>query len=149
MNYRAGSIVLTLVFALMGVVAIYQATQFPQAGNDLGPAFFPTIISVLMLAFSAIVIVKSFLTKSEEKVEFNNKWIQLSSLILTVLFLILWGTFHDLFLLWVFLLSCGMFWGFQGWKVGNIRVLSTGLAIGAGVTLFVYLVFGLMIQLNF
>jgi len=84
-----------------------------------------------------------------EKVEFNNKLIQATSLILTVLFLILWGTFHKLFLLWVFLLSCGMFWGFQGWKVRSIRTLSIGLGIGSGVTLFVYLVFGMMIKLNF
>ncbi|MHB8155881.1 MAG: tripartite tricarboxylate transporter TctB family protein [Desulfocucumaceae bacterium] len=147
MNYRVGSIVLTSAFTLTGVMIIYQALQFPS-NEDLGPAFFPSAIAVLMLAFCAIVLLRSFRVKSE-KVEFNNKLIEAHSLIITVLFLILWGAFHDLFLLWVFLLSCGMFWGFQGWKVRNIKVLLTGLGIGSGVTLFVYLVFGVLINLNF
>jgi len=147
LNYKVGSIVLTSVFSLTGVMLIYLALQFPS-GENLGPAFFPIVISVLMLAFCGIVLLRSFRAKSE-KVEFNNKLIEARSLIITVLFLILWGTFHDLFLLWVFLLASGLFWGFQGWKVRDIKVLSTGLGIASGITLFVYIVFGVLINLNF
>lgn len=148
MNYRTGSMVLTLIFGLAGLAAIFQASEFPPAGNELGPAFFPTAIAVVMLAFCVIVLLRSFAAKPV-KVDFDNKGAMAIALVITVLFLILWATFHKFFFLWVFLMACGMFFGFQGWKVRNIKLLSTGLGLGAGITLFVYIVFGMLIKLNF
>lgn len=149
MDYRKGSIVLTLIFALIGLLAIFEGTKFPAGGrNDPGPAFFPILIAAIMVTVCAVVLIRSIASKPAE-VEFNNKGAVLFAVVLTVLFLVLWEYFHQLFLVWVFLLACGMYCGFQKGKLRDIRVLSTALGIAAGVTFFVYIMFDILIQLNF
>jgi len=60
-----------LLFIVIGVVAMVMAQKFPMGTSlRMGPGYFPTVLSGIMLAFGLYVLVRGLITS--EKIE--GKW---------------------------------------------------------------------------
>ena len=140
---------MNLFFILLEVVALQQVNQISVPGvGVVGPRFFPMVLVIAMLALSVIDLLRSFVTRME-RVPFENKKHILILFVLTLLLLVLWSFFHKQFFIWLFVFICGVFAGFQDWKINNIKMLLTGFGLAAGVTLFIYVLFAKIMMVNF
>lgn len=148
MGYRIGSIVLSLIFTLLGVGTLWQSSGIRNSDQELGPAFFPNILAVLVIVFGIIILVRAIMSKNEI-ISFDNKKQVFVTIGLTIAFFIAWSLAHSLYFLWMFCYIMGLYAYYKKPEIKNVKVLLTGLALAGGITIFIYYVFGVLIMVNF
>lgn len=135
------------VFALLSIVAIsYIVFARELSGpNLIDAAFFPTVLGILLLALCVIGVVLQ-IRDPDTSIPFPNFPKVLVSLAITIAFIIAWSltgmfyipTFFYLFALFTY------YGKTPGWR----RVLLDA-AIAAGGTVFIYLLFGSLLGVQF
>ena len=85
--------VYALIIAI-GAITIWQTSDLPESlPGDLGSAFFPQAMAVIMMAICAIGAVSALFTHSEERVVFEGGVKLIVTIAATALFFGLWGAF--------------------------------------------------------
>ncbi|MEL7566836.1 MAG: tripartite tricarboxylate transporter TctB family protein [Dehalobacterium sp.] len=148
MGYRIGSIVLSLLFTLLGVGTLWQSSGIKNSGENLGPTFFPNMLAALVVVFGIIILVRAVMTKNEI-VSFDNKKHVFLTIGLTIAFFIAWSLAHNLFYVWLFIYIMGLYAFYKQPEIKKAKVLLAGLALAGGITIFIYGVFGILIMVNF
>ncbi|MCF6411595.1 tripartite tricarboxylate transporter TctB family protein [Pseudalkalibacillus salsuginis] len=90
MKIQKAEIALGIFSIIASVWFILSSRKFPESLNqaDVGPAAFPTIISIIIIIFSVTLIISSFFNKdSEDKVEI----LRIKNVILSILLLLLFA----------------------------------------------------------
>ncbi|QUS37334.1 tripartite tricarboxylate transporter TctB family protein [Falsirhodobacter algicola] len=125
-----------------------QAIFFSSAG--IGPAYFPNILAALLIGLSLIVLIRNIADRSAEKaarIVTENAGYILGTLALAVLAIALWqvtGFFYPV----VFGLLAVLMSVFRA-ETGGRRAVVTGIVTAAGTTLFIYALFGRILQVSF
>ncbi|ATW24453.1 tripartite tricarboxylate transporter TctB family protein [Candidatus Formimonas warabiya] len=148
MGYRMGSIVLSLLFTLLGVGTLWQSLGIRNNGENLGPTFFPNTLAVLVIVFGLIILVRTIKAKNEI-VSIDNKKQVFATIGLTIAFFIAWSLAHRLYFVWLFIYIMALYAFYKQQELKKVRVLLIGLALAGGVTIFIYYVFGVLIMVNF
>ncbi|MBU2959134.1 tripartite tricarboxylate transporter TctB family protein [Paracoccus sp. 1_MG-2023] len=155
MTWRSLNILISTVLVLGGAsyaVAINRSASdaifFSSAG--IGPAYFPNILAVLLVALSVITLVKNLRDPSPElasKVTTVNSIYIVATLVLAAAAIAAWqftGYFYPV----VFILLALLIAIFRA-EFGAMRSLGVGVVTSAATTLFIYALFGRILQISF
>ncbi|MGG1662008.1 tripartite tricarboxylate transporter TctB family protein [Brevibacillus sp. NRS-1366] len=128
---------------VVGVLAIYYAKQFPSAGAEaVGPAFYPTFLSCLLIFLSILLIAKErremLGAKASQEVASINWMKALIGLLLTIVYFIL-------IYLVGFYVASPLFFVAMKWMMDGQRKW-TAIIPAALVTFGVYAIFALLLN---
>ncbi len=144
MNYMA-LLFITFVNAIY-FFTIQSETSNVKHSTDLGPGFFPNILSALLFIFCVIGFVGTFLNKEEKAITMNNKKEMIIMLALTVLMLIGWRLL-DIFYISSLVYLAALFTIFRkhlGWK----KSLYQGAITALVVTALIYIIFSVLLSVS-
>jgi hypothetical protein len=147
MSYKKGTYVSLLFFAVIGVLFYTSSVALPQPsdGKSIGPSYFPELISLLLIVFCII----SFFTtikKNDEHVELSNPRYIIFTIILSILFVGLWGIL-GLFYVVSFVIMTVMIYFYNQAKHSYKKALKS-LAISFAITILVYVVFDRLLNFS-
>lgn len=122
------NIIFSIITMAFGAFVIFLTRSWPQSRNGVpGPAVFPRIIAAIIIACSAIVLIRSLISKKEDinKVDYSSKdaigvYITMCGLILYIILLKYLGFIIDT----IIMLSCFFAW-FSKKKIVTCLLLST------------------------
>ncbi len=136
MPYWIGEIVMSALAALAGAAFWVGSIQFasPYAGVDLGPAFFPRLLSALLIILSGGLCIKIFSEKhTDKRIETRTFLKVICGMLLCLLYIYLipvWGYFYSTLCFTPLLL----------WYQGYRKIPWVG-AVTLGFTVMAYIVF--------
>lgn len=135
---------------VVGIGYLMNARSLSSSGNQdaIGPSYFPILLSVALFLLCVISLVKTVLRKEDKRITIPNFRLILGTIVLTVLFVLGWSTFGFFYIplfifLWLLLTLYRLSLGLKR----KIIAMNTGLALG--LTLFIYLVFDVMMAVRF
>ncbi len=122
------NIIFSIITMAFGAFVIFLTRSWPQSRNGVpGPAVFPRIIAAIIIACSAIVLIRSLISKEENinKVDYSSKdaigvYITMGGLIVYIILLKYLGFIIDT----IIMLSCFFAW-FSKKKIVTCLLLST------------------------
>ena len=122
------NIIFSIITMAFGAFVIFLTRSWPQSRNGVpGPAVFPRIIAAIIIACSAIALIRSLISKEEDinKVDYSSKdaigvYITMGGLIVYIILLKYLGFIIDT----IIMLSCFFAW-FSKKKIVTCLLLST------------------------
>lgn len=142
MSYRIATYVSLLFIIGLGVLIIGTSMQFSTPDNQpVGPAFFPQVVSVLMILMSIVsIFTTKFQKKSEdEKIEVLNASHILFTIVFLIVFTLLWDLLGFSYIL-SFLFLLGLFYMYNQNSSLKKRI-TMAVSFSIIMNLFVFLVF--------
>lgn len=148
MSYKKGTYISLLFITAVGILfyAASMALPSPQASQDIGPDYFPKIISVLLV----ICCVINFFTtkkKKDEHLEMRNLGLIMFTVILMILFVAVWGIVGKFYVISFIFLTI-LIYVYNQAKHSLKKILISS-AISLGLTLFVYVIFDRLLYISF
>jgi putative tricarboxylic transport membrane protein len=149
MSYKKGTTVMLFLITLLAAIFLFQSFSLKAltTNQPIGPDFFPKVVSVLLII---TCIISFFTTKrktEDQKVELENFKFVIYTLLATTVFVALWQ-FLGLFYVCSFVFIFALLFLYN--NNGNItKKILTSLGISLTVILFVYAVFGKLLNVLF
>ena len=123
-------VTLAVFFLLIGIYLTVSASVLPAASDGLaGPGFFPRAIGVVMLGLGSILLYQGIRARSTASFEVRHGATIAAIVILTALYLLLWGIGFFPLRTFIFVALFLRILG-QSWKTG----VSVSLVLTAAVT---------------
>lgn len=147
MSYKLASYVSLLFFFAIGLAFFLAASAMPDGdGYDVGPAFFPRIMSILMMATAVIGMVTTWRKSQDSHVEISKPFQLLATIGVAVAFVALW-TLTGQFLPLSFLAVAVLLHLLNPQPMSRGKLIKT-LTISAIVVAVFYVVFDLLLGLR-
>lgn len=147
MSYKKSTYVVLALLLLLAVGYGWQALSFQDMRNrnSVGPSYFPVILAAALAILSLISAVQTY-AQVERRIELSSLGLIGATLALTAAFLLFWSQIgHFYGACFVFVLALFLLYGPRR----TLRSLAFKFILAAGVTLCIYLLFDLLIQLRF
>lgn len=123
--------VYALIIAI-GAVTIWQTSDLPESmPGDLGSAFFPQAMAVIMMVLCAMGAVSAVVSRDSERVAFDGGVKLIVTIAMLCLFFGLWGAFGYFYLL-AFLFLFGLLTFYASDQKLTVKIIAFN-AIGAAV----------------
>lgn len=149
MSYKKGTNVMLLLITLLATIFLVQSFSLTAltSNQPIGPDFFPKVVSILIIITCVISFITTKRKTEDKKVELENFKYVIYTILATILFTLLWQVL-GLFYLCSFVFLFGLLFLYN--NNGNIyKKLLTSLGISFIVILFVYAVFGQLLNVLF
>ena len=149
MSYKKGTNMMLLLITLLASTFLFQSFSIKAltSNQPIGPDFFPKIISILLIISCLISYISTRKRTEGKKVELENFKFVIYTILATILFVSLWQLL-GMFYLCSFLLMLVLLFLFNNnpnfWKR---TLISVGVSLL--VTLFIYVVFGQLLNVMF
>ncbi len=141
---------LALLFIIVVDIIYFLSINLSGAGlaapTELGPRYFPNVLSVLLLIFCVISLISTIKSGQKDKFEIPSAKYMVLTTIITVLFIASWSLF-DLFYVSVFIFLTALFTIYRkiyGWK----KSLYQGAITALFVTAFIYVIFDWLMSVS-
>jgi hypothetical protein len=144
-SYKLATVLANILFAAAGIFVLRMTGDFPETFG-IGPAYFPKVLSMLLIGFALYSTVVALLGEGGH-IALPRPGNILFVILSGVLFIFLWLRFQ-LFYVSSFCVVVMMLLFLNPEKSIPIRIFAA-LAAGAVITLFVFLVFGRILNFRF
>ncbi|WP_099865906.1 tripartite tricarboxylate transporter TctB family protein [Pararhizobium haloflavum] len=149
MTYKRASYIALGILFVVGIAYLWHAIGLTdaRARDAIGPAYFPTVLGVLLLVLCAASFLKTLRSSDERVVTIPNAGLVALSVVLAGLFIAAWQYLSAIFYPVVFalcLILMTLFSRAGGWKRHAVNVGAT-----AALTVGIYLLFDLVMQVRF
>jgi hypothetical protein len=144
-SYKRATVLANLLFAAAGIFVLRMTGDFPETFG-IGPAYFPKVLSMLLIGFALYSTAATLLGEGGHIALLkpgNILFVILSG----VLFIFLWLRFQLFYATSFCVVTMMLF--FLNPEKNILRKISVALAVGAVITLLVYLVFGRVLNFRF
>lgn len=147
MSYKLASCISSLFFCILGILFFISAQKLPQpSGNFIGPGYFPTIISVLLVVLSIVSFITTLRNK-DKRVELPKPENIILIIILSIAFIVSWYL-TGLFYVTTFIVVVAMLYLLNPEKNYTRKIVVT-LVIALFIVAFIYLVFDQLLNFRF
>lgn len=148
MSYKTATYVSLLFFAAISIYFLTASAALPPAsGNQIGPAYFPRAISILLILFCIISFFKTLKKKDEEKLRTPNLLYIVVTLLLTFFFVIVWQ-WTNRFYVPAFVFIAILIYLYNQTGHSSAKVIKSTV-ISLAIILAVYLIFGILLDVSF
>lgn len=153
MNKKLLESIATAVLLAVGVVYLYTSLTMgnTQFNTSLPPGYFPTMVGVLWVFLCVPALVKSVrqIKDCKDLYEINNFDLLLLTVAGIVIYLVMWS-FVRIFYPATFLFLAYLFMLYTDKeKRKNSKQIIFNLILSAGITLLIYLLFGMLLHVRF
>ncbi|WP_163851909.1 tripartite tricarboxylate transporter TctB family protein [Pseudooceanicola aestuarii] len=147
MSYRTSTYVTLALLLILAVAYGWQALSFQDMRNRnaVGPGYFPIILSVALAVLCVIAAVQAR-ARADRRIDIPNRGLILATLGASGAFLLAWAKLGGFYAA-TFVFALALFGLYTPDR--RARTLLSRVALAGVVTLFVYLLFGLLIQVRF
>lgn len=147
MSYKKATFIALTLLCLVGLGYLWLALGFQdnRNRNSIGPGYFPISLSVTLLVLCAVSFVQTA-GRDDRTISIPNLKMIVAGLVMTFFFILAWK-YLDQFYAAVFGFVSILFTIFS--QGSGRRTVIIHLAISAALTLFIYLLFGLLIGVRF
>ncbi len=149
MSNRTASRISFVFFIIVGILFGASALRMPSVeGASLGPQFFPLAMCALLILFCVLGLARTFRGGEDGRISLPDTKHIIFTVVFTAIFIISWSVFGAFYLqcaIYLFLLYT---WYRPFWKHG-LSSLALSAGISVSFALFVYLVFGKIMHMNF
>jgi len=149
-------IIFYLLIIILSVLLLINTFSFPENLGDVGPAFFPRMLLVVLLILSVVLLINSFLKmekqKNQDQDKDKDKKEQMIAMSLKVAFLFSLIVLYSIGMIYLgYLLSTLLFLVVAvSFMIGNIKIktfIQKTLPTSLIITFVTYIVFKMMIHI--
>jgi putative tricarboxylic transport membrane protein len=149
MSYKKGTNVMLFLITMLAAIFLFQSFSLKAltTNQPIGPDYFPKVVSILLII---TCIISFFTTKrktEDQKVELENFKFVIYTILATTVFVALWQ-FLGLFYVCSFVFIFALLFLYNN-NENMIKKILTSLGISLAVILFVYAVFGKLLNVLF
>lgn len=148
MSYKIASYISFLLFAVIGIWFYSSSLALPPANtpNGIGPAYFPKVISILMVITCIVGVITTYL-KNDERVQLPKLIYMLPTIVLSILFVIVWSNTGKFYITSFILIFC-LLYLFNQDKHSYKKVLKL-IVITFIIVLFIFVIFDYLLSIQF
>ncbi|MFM1653173.1 tripartite tricarboxylate transporter TctB family protein [Brevibacillus sp. B_LB10_24] len=140
---RYATTLASVFFIIMGVLGIYFARQFPSTmAEEVGPAFYPTVLSCLLILLSILLMAKE---RRENKETSESKEAHVINWKISLAGLLLTSVYFFLIYLAGFYVASPLYFVAMKWMIDGQRKW-TAIVPAVAVTAGIYVVFALLLN---
>lgn len=149
MSYKKGTNIMLLIIVLLASTFLFQSFSLKTISTNqpVGPDFFPKVITILLIITCIISFITTKRKTEDHKVELENFKFVIYTILATILFVGLWQ-FLGLFYLCSFIFIFALIYLYNNNSKTSSKIL-TSLGVSLVVILFVYAVFGKLLNVLF
>jgi len=142
------SIISLVLIAVFTIIYLIEAKSFPVIqGNSIGPAYFPVILSVIILSLCVLDLIITIVKKEDEQFRVPNLKYLLITIIMVGIFVVSWyatGLFYFISFFFFLVLTSIYRWGVGVFK----KTLIINIVFSTGATLLVFLLFEVILNVK-
>ena len=149
MSYKSASYITPALLAAVAIAYLWAGPGLsdPRNRGGIGPAYFPTLLGVLMLVLCGLSAVRTWMSDDDRHIAVPNLGLVAASAGLTALFLLAWQFFHGYFYALALVFCFGLMLLFGRGKGMRSHVI--GLASSVAIVAGIYGLFGYAMQIRF
>ncbi|RTR35174.1 tripartite tricarboxylate transporter TctB family protein [Robertmurraya yapensis] len=149
MSYKKGTNVMLLLITLVSAIFLYQSFSLKTltTNQPIGPDFFPKVISILLIITCIISFITTLKKTEDRKVELEKFKFVIYTVVAAIVFVMCWQ-FLGLFYVCSFIFLFALLYLYNN-NGSKFKKILTSLGISLVVILFVYAVFGKLLNVLF
>lgn len=153
MNYKVMNIIFLTFLIILILVYLIPSISFVVDAEDsiMNERFYPTIVGSIALILSIIKLIQIIVRIKDDKIfSVPNLRIIIITLVVTVIYVLLWYTFRDFFYIFTFLfiMTLSSLYSKARDKVTN-KILLRNAIVSVSITLAIFVIFGQIFSVRF